>query len=56
MNNLIPHKVDKWYDKYTRNWIIQVLDIEGNEIECSYAGNKKSAEYDVKLFKEKYKL
>lgn len=48
------NKIRWWYDRYTRNWIIQVLDEEMNEIACEYVGNKNDIKYVVKCFSNQY--
>ena len=38
-------KVDKWYDRKTRSWIIQTLDAEGNQIgDATYVGSRGEAD------------
>lgn len=33
--------VDSWWDRYTRNWITQVKDLEGNQIgNADYSSNR----------------
>lgn len=42
--------VDCWYDRKTRQSVMQVLDSEGNQIgDAEYSGNRESARF-VKQF------
>lgn len=37
-------KLDRWYDRQTRSWVIQLLDPEGNQVgEAIYVASKKEA-------------
>ena len=50
----IPTKVVYWYDKISKNWITQVLDEKGYEIESEYSGNKEDAIFTCKQFSKEY--
>ena len=42
--------------RYTRIWLVQILDEEGNEISCEYvAGHKEHAKVAAKRMKEQIK-
>ena len=47
--------IDSWYDKYSKNYITQVKDLNDNEIDYAYSGSSKSRDEDIKMFKDKYK-
>lgn len=44
------YKIRYWYDRYTRSWVIQVIDENNNEVESSYVGNKKDRDCEIKYF------
>ena len=46
--------VDKWYDRYSRSWIVQLKDESGNQVgDAMYFGNRESAEKEYShLIKE----
>ena len=48
------HHVDKWYDRHTRSWIIQLMDESDNQIgDAMYYGNRADAdEAYTRLIKE----
>jgi hypothetical protein len=50
----VPHKVDKWYNRSQKSWVVQLLDKYGNQIgEASYVGSKEEAVKEVEyLIKE----
>ena len=44
------NKVTMWYDRYTRSWVVQSLDWEGNQIgDATYVYTRKEAEQERKL-------
>ncbi len=47
--------IDSWYDKYSKNYITQVKDLEDNEVDYAYSGNSKDRDADIKYFKKQYK-
>ena len=50
-------KVEKWYDRYSRNWIIQLLDAKGNQIgNAVYVYTKNEAIREVELLKRENNL
>lgn len=52
-----PVKVERWYDRRSRNWIVQLLDEDGNQIgDAYYCYTKKEASDEEKRLKEKYSL
>jgi len=53
----IPTKVDSWYDRRTRSWIVQLMDEEGNQIgDAYYTGIKEDAIREEKELKERYNI
>ncbi len=39
------YQVDTWWDRYSRNWITQVKDMDGNQIgDADYSGNRYGAD------------
>lgn len=37
-------KIDRWYDRQSRSWVVQRLDIEGNQVgDAYYSGTKLGA-------------
>lgn len=43
-NQNIPHHVDMWYDRHSRNWIVQLKDVYDNQIrEAEYSHKKETA-------------
>lgn len=49
-------KIVYWYDRHTRNWIVQVKDENGYEMDYSYSGNKISRDFEIECFKKEYNL
>ncbi len=46
-------KVERWYDRNTRSWVIQLLDDQGNQVgNAVYVGNKHDALYEENLMKK----
>lgn len=44
----IPHKVEKWYNRSSKSWVVQVLDRYGNQIgDASYVHSRKEADDEV---------
>jgi hypothetical protein len=40
----IFRRVVRWYDKRTRNWVVQVKDAEGNQVgDADYSATEKEA-------------
>lgn len=48
------NKIRWYYDRISRNWIIQVLDNNNYEIESEYCGNKNDVDFITDYFKNKY--
>lgn len=46
--------VDAWWDVFSRSYIIQVKDEEGNEVDVAYAGNMEDRDALVKQFVDEY--
>lgn len=41
MNLLTEYKRDLWYDRYTRSWVAQLKDAEGNQVgDAEYTAHK----------------
>lgn len=49
-------KVEVWHDKQSRNWIVQLFDADGNEIENQYFGDKATALDQLALWQHTHKL
>jgi len=50
-------KIDYWYDKYTKSWIVQRKDENGDQIGNSdYVASKKEAQNLVNYYKNLNKL
>ena len=50
-------KVEKWYDRHSRNWIVQLLDAEGNQVgNAIYVYTKGEAEREIELLKRENNL
>lgn len=49
--------IDAWYDRHTRDWVIQVLNKDGYDVrDCIRAGDKKAKDAIVRDLKEEYGL
>ncbi len=52
-----PVKVDRWYDRRTRSWVVQLKDAEDNQVEqAQYFGSKREAVDEESLLKERYDI
>ena len=52
-----PKSVDKWYDRYTRSWVVQLKDQNGFQIgDAYYCGSRVEAETEENRLKGEYKL
>ena len=52
-----PETIDKWYDRKTRSWVIQIKNKEGFQLgEAQYFGTKQEAENEYKRLKAAYNL
>ncbi|TVY09920.1 hypothetical protein [Paenibacillus cremeus] len=50
-----PAKVDKWYDRGTRSWVVQLKDHEGNQIgDAIYVASKSEAAEQEKDWRAEY--
>ena len=39
------HRIERWYDKYSRCWVVQLKDEEGNQVaDAIYVHSRKEAE------------
>lgn len=42
--------IESWYDRYTRSWVVQLKDREGNQIgDAEYVGNKQDRDRIVNM-------
>ena len=48
------YKIRYWYDRFTRSWVVQVLDENNYEEESSYVGNKQDRDYEIEWLANKY--
>lgn len=54
---LKPSKVDMWYDRHERSWVVQLKDQEENQIgEATYVYSKPEALSQVEYLKKTYGL
>lgn len=45
--------IDTWYDRHTRDYVIQIKDEDGNQIgEAERVGNKEERDYLIKMIKQ----
>ena len=45
--------IDSWYDRHTKDYVIQVKDDEGNQIgEAVRVGNKEERDYIIRLMEQ----
>lgn len=49
-------KIVYWWDRYTRTWIIQVLDEQGYEIDYSQVGDKNSRDFEIKWLQKEHNI
>lgn len=49
-------KIRWWYDRFTRCWVVQVLDNNGYEIKSEYCGSKEDLEFVVDALKIEYDI
>ncbi len=50
-------RVEKWYDRRSRNWIVQKLDAEGNQVgDAGIVGTRQGAEIYAAAFKKEIAL
>ena len=53
----VPSVVEKWYDRHTRNWVVQLKDKSGCQVgNATYVYTKDEAEREVELIKKSYGL
>lgn len=53
----IPTTVDRWYDRRTSSWIVQLKDREGNQIgQAVYVGTRREAEKQEADWKKEYNI
>jgi hypothetical protein len=53
----IPSKVERWYDRHTRSWVVQLKDDEGNQIDDAiYVASKPEAIRQENEWKKVYKI
>lgn len=50
-------KIDAWYDRHTRDWVVELLNKDGYQIgDVVRCPDKKAKDSEVKYLKEKYNL
>ena len=50
-------KIDAWYDRHSRNWIIQLLNKDGYQVgNAIIVGSRSSKDYEVRSLKDEYGL
>ena len=48
-------KIDAWYDRHTRDWVIQVLNKDGYDVtDCIRVGDRKTKDLVVRDLKAEY--
>ena len=48
-------KIDAWYDRHTRDWVIQILNKDGYDVtDCVRVGDKKTKDMVVSDLKAQY--
>ena len=54
---LVPYKVERWYSRSVRSWVVQLKDKYGNQIgNAHYDGDKDGAIIEEKRLKKEYDL
>lgn len=44
-------KIEYWYDRHTRSWVVMQVDEEGNQIgEAKYCGTKEERDHIIKNY------
>lgn len=52
-----PAKIEKWYDRKTRSWIVQTKNKNGDQLgNAEYFGTKQEAENEYKRLKKELNL
>jgi len=41
------NKIEYWYDKYTKSWVVRKIDFEGNQIGNAYYVYSKREALDI---------
>lgn len=53
----VPFKIDTWYDRHERMWIVRILDYYGNQIgDAEYCFTKSERDYVIDTFKHDYNI
>ncbi|MDF2588193.1 MAG: hypothetical protein K0S41_2034 [Anaerocolumna sp.] len=57
-SQFVPHHVDIWYDRHSRNWVVQLMDKYGNQITsgANYVYSKPEALNIKKQYEKEYNL
>lgn len=51
-----PHHVERWYDRHTRSWVVQLMTKGGDQIgDAVYVHSKAEAKRAEAFFKEQIK-
>lgn len=48
------YRIEYWYDRHTRDWVIQILDNLDREVESEYCPDKAWRDAAIEHFTEKY--
>lgn len=48
--------IEYGYDRHIKSWCTIVFDNNGNQITCSYDGNKISRNFAIDFFKKEYNI
>jgi hypothetical protein len=49
----IPQRVEKWYSRSERSWVVQVLDKHGNQVgDATYVHSREEANDEVEYQKK----
>ena len=53
----VKMKIDVWYDRYTRSWVVQLKDVSGNQIgTADYVYTKREAELIADRLKKEHNI
>ena len=48
------YRIEYWYNRRTRDWVVQVFDNNDIEQECQYCPDKSSRDSEIKYQASKY--
>lgn len=57
--NYIPpesesYRIEYWYNRHTRDWVIQVFDNNDIQRECQYCADKSTRDHEIEYLAAKY--